>query len=239
MIVLSFYKVSLVLCEKQEEMCGIVGLASFGGFDLGLAHRRLDAALNRLSTRGPDGEGRWNDDRCLFGHRRLAIVDLSDSGSQPMTRGTLAITYNGMIYNYRELRAELELRGERFVSDCDTEILLAGWQIFGPGLLPRLNGMFAFALWDAESGRLWLVRDRFGKKPLVWEQTTDGAYFASDLRALQLMKGNVGTVSQAALAAYLSLKYVPEPLSILEGCSKVAPGHLVCVDLKWLACRRR
>lgn len=180
--------------------------------------------------RGPDGEGCWHDDRCLFGHRRLAIVDLSDSGRQPMTRRSLVITYNGMIYNYRELRAELEMRGERFASDCDTEVLLAGWQVFGPGLLPRLNGMFAFALWDAEAGRLWLVRDRFGKKPLVWRPTTDGAYFASDLRALQLMQGEAGTVSQSALAAYLSLKYVPEPLSILEGCSKVAPGHLVCVD---------
>ncbi len=211
-------------------MCGIVGSISFGGFDTELAYRRLDAALARLSLRGPDAEGRWHDGRCLLGHRRLAIVDLSDSGRQPMTRGALAIAYNGMIYNYRELRAELETRGQRFASDCDTEVLLAGWQEFGPSLMPRLNGMFAFALWDAEAGRLWLVRDRFGKKPLVWRQTEEGACFASDLRALQLMHGEAGTVSQQSLAAYLALKYVPEPLSILDGCSKVAPGHLVCVD---------
>lgn len=210
-------------------MCGIAGQISFGGRD-GDSTARMTAALKALAPRGPDGEGVWADERCLLGHRRLAIVDLSEAGRQPMTRGHLALSFNGMIYNYRELRGELEQRGERFRSDCDTEVILAAWQVWGPDCLQRFNGMFAFGLWDAGAGRLWLARDRFGKKPLVWRGTPDGAVFASTLRGLQALHGQAGEVDRHALAAYLALKYVPEPMSILTGCAKVAPGHLVRID---------
>jgi asparagine synthase (glutamine-hydrolysing) len=211
-------------------MCGIAGLISFGQFDADSAHQRVEVALDHLAVRGPDGAGTWSDDHCLLGHRRLAIVDLTEAGHQPMRRDDLTITFNGMIYNYRELRRDLEERGERFRSDTDTEVILAGWRHHGPDLLPLLDGMFAFAIWDAAARNLWLVRDRFGKKPLVWAETQEGVAFASDTRALQHLCGTRGEVDRNALSAYLALKYVPEPLSILKGAAKVAPGTLVRVD---------
>lgn len=205
-------------------------MVSFGGYDAAVARPRMEAALRRLTKRGPDGNGEWADDACLLGHRRLSIVDLSDAGRQPMLRGPLAIVFNGMIYNYREIRRELEARGERFVSDTDTEVILAGWAAWGPDLLPRLNGMFAFGIWDSAARKLWLVRDRFGKKPLAWKKTPGGAIFATEHVALQLLDGRRGAVDPTALAAYLTLKYVPEPMSILAGFGKVAPGHYVEID---------
>lgn len=211
-------------------MCGIAGLATFSGLDIDVSMRRLDAALRRLAPRGPDGEGRWSDGICMLGHRRLAVVDLSEAGRQPMTRGSLAITFNGMIYNYQELRRELEQLGERFASDTDTEVLLAGWDTWGQELLPRLRGMFAFAIWDQRKKRLVLARDRFGKKPLMWKRRRSGVVFASDLRALQYLDGERGTVDSTALSAYLVLRYVPEPYCILQGCSKVPAGCLVEID---------
>lgn len=214
-------------------MCGIAGIVAFGGLDPA-SDRRMDAALGRLARRGPDGEGRWSDGDCLLGHRRLAIVDLSDAGRQPMVRGALAISFNGMIYNYRALRAELEQRGEVFVSDTDTEVILAGWRSHGPEFLSRLDGMFAFALWDGAERRLWLARDRFGKKPLHIGHMQGGIAFASDLRALQHLTGAKGRVSEEGLSAYLALKYVPDGLSILEGVEKVGAGHVVEVTASGL-----
>ena len=135
-------------------MCGIAGLVDFDGLDPALARTRSSAAMPRLALRGPDGQGAWADAHCALTHARLAIIDLSEAGAQPMRRGPLAITYNGEIFNYRELRAELQRRGHAFHSGSDTEVLLAGWQEWGEGLLPRLTGMFAFAIWDAERRRL-------------------------------------------------------------------------------------
>jgi asparagine synthase (glutamine-hydrolysing) len=166
----------------------------------------------------------------MLGHRRLAIVDLSRAGHQPMTRGSLVITFNGMIYNYRTLRRELEQLGERFASDTDTEVLLAGWERWGQELLPRLRGMFAFAMWDHAKRLLVLVRDRFGKKPLVWKKRREGVVFASDLLALQYVDGERGAIDSSALSAYLVLKYVPEPYCILKGCAKVPAGCVIEID---------
>lgn len=211
-------------------MCGIAGLVSFDQFDPQDAATRLDRALSSLAARGPDGSGNWSDDHCLLGHRRLAIVDLSAAGHQPMQAGHLTVSFNGMVYNYRRLRQMLEEKGERFSSDTDTEVILAGWRHFGPDVLPMLEGMFAFALWDALERRLWLVRDRFGKKPLFWSTTSSGAAFGSTLSSLQVLLGNAGAIDRNTLKAYLTLKYVPEPLSILEGVWKVAPGCLVRID---------
>ncbi|GGE35239.1 asparagine synthetase B [Agaricicola taiwanensis] len=219
-------------------MCGIAGVVDPAGLDGDTLAPRLDAALQRLSHRGPDGSGTWSDARCMLGHRRLSIVDLSEAGRQPMLRGGLAVSFNGMIYNYRDLRQQLEERGERFSSDTDTEVILAGWCQYGPDLLLRLDGMFAFAIWDAGERQLWLARDRFGKKPLLWSKTPDGVVFASDLRALQQLMGTRGEIDPEALSAYLSLKYVPEPLSILKGVAKVAPGHVVRIDRDGAVSRR-
>ena len=149
-------------------MCGIAGLIDFGGLSRDAAAPRLDRALARLAPRGPDGEGRWFDARAALGHRRLAIVDLSNAGAQPMARDGCVVTFNGMIYNFRALRDELRASGYSFDSDTDTEVLLAGWAAWGAALLPRLVGMFAFALWDPARNELVLARDRFGKKPLFY-----------------------------------------------------------------------
>jgi len=208
-------------------MCGIAGIADMKGLDRAVCEPRLRGALDRLAPRGPDGEGVWADAHCLLGHRRLAIVDLSPAGAQPMKRGGLSVVFNGMIYNFRELRRELENIGERFKSQSDTEVLLAGWARWGEALLPKLVGMFAFALWDGASRELVLARDAFGKKPLVYRAQGTRLAFASDLRALQRLEGETGTVDSASLRLYFALRYLPEPYSILEGVSKLPPGHLL------------
>ncbi len=207
-------------------MCGIAGIVDFAGLDPVGAEAGIDAALARMRRRGPDGEGRWAERRCALGHRRLAIVDLGPGGAQPMTRGDLVITFNGMIYNYRALRDELRAEGHAFTGDSDTEVLLAGWRAWGEAMLPKLVGMFAFALWDGAAGELILVRDRFGKKPLVYRRENGRLSFASDLKALQRLDGARGRVDPAALRLYFALRYLPEPWSILEGVAKLPPGHV-------------
>ena len=206
-------------------MCGLAGLIDFAGLDRDAVAPRLDAALDRLAPRGPDGEGRWFDARAALGHRRLAIVDLSDAGAQPMVRDGRAIVFNGMIYNYRALRDELRAAGHAFASDSDTEVLLAGWAEWGDGLLPRLVGMFAFALWDPAAGELVLARDRFGQKPLLYRRDGNRVAFASQLHALRCL-GDGDAIDPAALRLYFALRYLPEPCSILKGVAKLPPGHV-------------
>lgn len=208
-------------------MCGLAGLVETGGLDRAAAEPRMRRALERLAPRGPDGEAVWADSHCLLGHRRLAIVDLSPGGAQPMTRGALTTVYNGMIYNFRALRRELEDLGEGFSSKSDTEVLLAGWARWGEAMLPKLIGMFAFAIWDAAARELVLARDAFGKKPLLYRAGAGRCVFASELRALQHLEGEAGTIDPASLRLYFALRYLPEPRSILKGVAKLAPGHLL------------
>ncbi len=219
-------------------MCGIAGLVALDGLDTVAAERRMAPALARLSARGPDGEGRWHDEHCLFGHRRLAIVDLSPSGAQPMVRGDLAMVFNGMIYNYRALRRELRALGHVFTSDTDTEILLCGWREWGEATLPKLTGMFAFALWDSSRRILTLARDRFGKKPLFYRARGGELAFASDLRALEHLGASGDAIDRQALRWLLTLRYIPEPWSILAGTRKLPPGHVAQFSLQGLALRR-
>jgi asparagine synthase (glutamine-hydrolysing) len=209
-------------------MCGIAGLIDFGGVPRDAVTPRLDRALARLAPRGPDGAGRWFDARAALGHRRLAIVDLSESGAQPMLRDGRAIVFNGMIYNFRALRDELRGAGHRFASDTDTEVLLAGWAAWGEALLPRLIGMFAFALWDPARGQLILARDRFGKKPLLYRHDGRRTAFASQLHALQCLS-DTAEIDPAALRLYCALRYLPEPWSIVRGVKKLPPGHMARV----------
>src|SRR5258707_14377212 len=149
-------------------MCGIAGMVDLKGLRAEDAAVRCKAALNRIRMRGPDGEGTWADRYCALVHSRLAIIDLSSLGAQPMNRSGLVITFNGEIFNFAEIRADLLQRGHKFHSNSDTEVLLAGWRQWGAQLLPRLNGMFAFAIWDAEAHTLFAARDRFGEKPFVY-----------------------------------------------------------------------
>ncbi|ARJ66559.1 asparagine synthase (glutamine-hydrolyzing) [Magnetospirillum sp. ME-1] len=208
-------------------MCGIAGSTKA---DSGV----LGAMLARLAHRGPDGQGVWVDPQRPFGlaHARLAVIDLSPGGAQPMQSacGRWVLAFNGEIYNYRELRAGLEAEGAAFASDSDTEVLLALLIRHGEAALSRLVGMFAFAFLDRSSGSLLLVRDRLGIKPLVYAPLAGGDIaFASEIGALKAHPG-VGTgLDHTALDLYLACLYVPAPLSIHQGIRKLPPGHL----LRW------
>lgn len=206
-------------------MCGIAGLVDLGGLGSG-GWQRVAPALERMRFRGPDGAESWSDGRCTLGHRRLAIIDLSPGGLQPMARHDRVITFNGEIYNHETLRRELEKLGHVFQSRSDTEVLLAGWKQWGAALLPRLSGMFAFALWDAAAGELVLARDRFGKKPLVYAQQGMRLSFASDLAALRSIDDISSDIDSQALKLFFALRYIPEPWTILQSVRKLPMGSL-------------
>jgi asparagine synthase (glutamine-hydrolysing) len=194
-----------------------------------LAHRGRDGCGTEL-LRGVDGSAGGE-----FGHRRLAILDLSAAGLQPMTDGDatghrLLITFNGEIYNFRALRAELEGAGIRFRSGSDTEVLLAGWRTWGPAFLPKLRGMYAFAMWDRERRIGIVARDPFGIKPLYVAATRDALWFASEVRALAGVAGPP-RISPDAVGAYLAYGSVPEPLTILEGVRAFPPGAWAEISL--------
>ncbi|HEX2210725.1 MAG TPA: asparagine synthase (glutamine-hydrolyzing) [Longimicrobium sp.] len=205
-------------------MCGIAGIVGPG------ARAALPGMLGEIAHRGPDDEGTWFDDArgVALAHRRLSIIDPTPAGHQPMASadGRLWMVYNGEVYNFAELRAELEGAGESFRSHTDTEVILAGWARWGPAVLPRLRGMFAFALWDAARGELFLARDRFGIKPLYWARTADGAFaFASEIAAL-LAGGVVSRrVDPQSVWEFLSYGAVAQPRTILADARALAAGH--------------
>ena len=211
-------------------MCGLVGLVDLAGLDLDAVMPRLERAVARIHPRGPDDQGTWLDDHAALGHTRLAIVDLSAAGHQPMRLGDLALAYNGEIYNHRELRRELEAEGVVFRGQSDTEVLIHAWAHWGADVLPRLNGMFAFALWDASDQSLVLARDRFGKKPLSYAQEGGRLAFGSDLMALEEIEGTRRDVDPAALRLLFALRWLPEPWSIAAGVRHLAPGHTARFD---------
>jgi asparagine synthase (glutamine-hydrolysing) len=211
-------------------MCGIAGLVDLDGLDPLMVGARTEVALARLALRGPDGHGAWSDRHCAFAHTRLAIIDLTEGGAQPMRRGDLVVVFNGEIFNYRALRADLERLGHAFRSTSDTEVLLAGWQQWGEGLLPRLTGMFAFALWDGSRRRLVAARDRFGEKPFLYAAYGRRLAFGSDLIACEAMLGETRPVDPVALRALIEIRFVPEPWSIAQGVVKLPPGHWLKLD---------
>jgi asparagine synthase (glutamine-hydrolysing) len=205
-------------------MCGIAGLIG-----LDAARETLAEMLALMRHRGPDGEGLWRDAEAdlWLGHKRLAIIDLS-TGDQPMESadGRFVITFNGEIYNYRELRPELERRGWPFRTASDTEVLLAGLAVEGPSFLEKTVGMFAFALWDRKERRLMLARDRVGVKPLYYAEPKHGGLaFASEVKSLLALGGVPREIDPGALDAYLALRYVPAPRTMIKGIRKFPPGH--------------
>jgi asparagine synthase (glutamine-hydrolysing) len=187
---------------------------------------------SRLAHRGPDGEGLWHEPGVALGHRRLAIIDLSDAASQPMTSpdGRYVIAYNGEIYNFRDVRAQLEALGERFTTKSDTEVLLRAVAVWGRDALSRLNGMWAFALWDRRDHRLTLCRDRLGVKPLYWSRTRDGVVFASEITPLLDHPEVSRDLNPRALAEQVACRYVLAPRSLLTSVQKLPPGHILQVD---------
>ena len=211
-------------------MCGIAG---FWGWSPEHPELHLRAMTDAIRHRGPDGEGVWVDvnQGIALGHRRLSIIDLSNQGNQPMSSasGRFVITFNGEIYNYRELRSELERSNEAplWRGHSDTEVLLAAIDAWGlHESLLRINGMFAIALWDRERNELSLARDRFGEKPLYFFSARGGVAFASELKALQHSPGWIGRVDRDALASLLTFDYVPAPKSIFADVSKLAHATL-------------
>jgi asparagine synthase (glutamine-hydrolysing) len=209
-------------------MCGIAGLFDIKGlrsFDPAVLGRMTDV----IAHRGPDGSGLHQEPGVGLGHRRLAIIDLS-GGAQPMRSEDrrLTIVFNGEIYNFRELRAELEARGARFATRSDTEVLLHGWRAWGEELFGRLNGMFAFALWDAAEQTLVLARDRFGKKPLHYALLDDGALaFGSEIKSLMCLPQLSRDVDPQAVSDFFTYGYVPDPKTIYRAVRKLPPAHVM------------
>lgn len=210
-------------------MCGIAGIVDFSGRTSPAELRRIAVAMaESLSHRGPDAAGVWvaPDGICALSHRRLSVIDLSEDGQQPMVApgGRQAISFNGEIYNYRELKAALEADGSQFRSRSDTEVLLAGLLREGTGFLPSTDAMFALALYDADSRTLLLARDAFGEKPLYYWRRGSLFAFASELQALTLVSGFNPIIERAAILDYLQFQYVPAPHTIYRDCRKLEPG---------------
>src|SRR5437660_3921237 len=214
-------------------MCGITGWANLDARVLPADGARglLRSMCERMVHRGPDSEGLMVTTGVALGMRRLAIIDLV-TGEQPTYNedNSVAVILNGEIYNYRELRDDLEKRGHSFRSASDTEVLPHLYEEYGKDMVKQLNGMFAFALWDAKRRRLFLARDRFGEKPLYWGVFDNTLLFASEPKVLLAHPAVRPSVNLQALRQYLSFDYVPAPLSIYEGIQKLPAAHTLTLE---------
>jgi asparagine synthase (glutamine-hydrolysing) len=215
-------------------MCGIAGIISTN------AEARIGAMLESIEHRGRDDQGVWTsaaiDDagrRACLGHRRLSIIDTSSAGHQPMFSedGRFVLTFNGEIYNYRELKQQLAAHGHKFQTDTDTEVLLAAFTEWGVGCLPHLNGMFAFAIWDTKERQLILARDRLGIKPLYYTQVEgeNGAsfIFASEVKAILTTGLTERAIDPEALNQFLTFLWTPDPHTLFRGIRKLPPAHVL------------
>jgi asparagine synthase (glutamine-hydrolysing) len=208
-------------------MCGIAGIVN--------TDRARDAAMRRmldaLAHRGPDGEGIYHDERATLGHRRLSIIDLA-GGQQPLHNAdrSILLVCNGEIYNYRELRHELERDGYAFLTHSDCEVIIALYERYGDRLLDRLRGMFAFMLWDAKRHRLLAARDHLGQKPLYYLHDERGFAGASEIKALLAFDRRRPRMNLAALDQYLALRLIDAPLSMFEGIHKLPPAHSLVLE---------
>jgi asparagine synthase (glutamine-hydrolysing) len=210
-------------------MCGILGCLIKRGED---PVDLVKPFIGTLRHRGPDDMGLYSGPYIALGHTRLSIIDLSPLGHQPMlsATGRYVISYNGEIYNYLELRRELEDAGYTFISQTDTEVILVAYEKWGSACLGRLRGMFSFALWDREERTLFLARDRMGEKPLIYWQDGEKFFFASELKGLLPMLPGVPPLDPIAVDLYLHYQYVPEPLTPLQGIRKLPAGHYMLVS---------
>ncbi len=217
-------------------MCGIVGVFSYGSTRASITTELLVRMRDTMVHRGPDDEGVYlsADGRVGLGFRRLSILDLSTAGRQPMAnaRGDRWIVYNGEVYNFRELRAELEAKGHRFRSQSDTEVLLALYDEYGRAMVHRLRGMFAFAIWDEGERTLWLARDRIGVKPLYYTFANGVFLFASEIKALLAYPGVVPRVDLEAFYHYLSFLTTPAPSTLFADIAKLPAGHTLLIGLE-------
>jgi len=215
-------------------MCGIAGVINLRNRFAPEQIRPLAAAMaDAMRYRGPDDHGLWSDpdNFCTLVHRRLSIIDTSPGGHQPMVlpNGS-ALTFNGEIYNYRLLRQEMETRGISFTSSSDSEVLLRGLDHYGLAFLQKLDGMYAFAFFEAKTREVWLARDNFGEKPLYYSMQNGLFCFASELHALTLQDEFDASIDADAIGIYLALQYLPAPQTIYRSVHKLPPGHMGILD---------
>jgi asparagine synthase (glutamine-hydrolysing) len=208
-------------------MCGIAGIVNSDRARDVVMRRMLDA----LQHRGPDGEGIYHDELATLGHRRLSIIDLA-GGQQPLRNAnrSVLLVCNGEIYNYRELRDELERDGYPFLTHSDCEVIIALYEREGDALLQRLRGMFAFVLWDVRRRRLLAARDHLGQKPLYYSYNERAFACASEIKALLACDERPPRMNLAALDQYLALRLIDAPLSMFEGIHKLPPGHSLVLE---------
>jgi asparagine synthase (glutamine-hydrolysing) len=211
-------------------MCGIAGFTQF------TVSEGDSSTLEKMGAaifhRGPDAGGTYLDEKVGLCHRRLSILDLSEAGNQPMfsADGNLVIVFNGEIYNFLELRAELEQQGVHFRSHTDTEVILALYEKHQEQCVDKLNGMFAFALWDKRAERLFIARDRLGKKPLYYFQHDGRFAFGSEIKAILALDGIPREIRPDAVYDFFAYQYVPDPKSIFKHIHKLPAGHTMCID---------
>ncbi|SDU98566.1 asparagine synthase (glutamine-hydrolysing) [Microlunatus sagamiharensis] len=221
--------------DEEDDVCGIAGWVGFD-HDLRTQTRAVDAMTQTMACRGPDDEGTFVAPHAALGHRRLAIIDV-EHGRQPMTyetpEGAVALVYSGEAYNFTELRAELAARGHRFVTDSDTEVVLHGYLEWGSAVAERLNGMFAFAVWDARDESLTLVRDRMGVKPLYYYETPDGVLFGSEPKAVLANPLARRRVTLDGLRELFAFVKTPGH-AVWDGMAEVVPGTVVTLDRRGL-----
>ena len=215
-------------------MCGIAGFLAVRTPPRRELESRLWAMIATLRHRGPDDEGVWTDGRTGLAHARLSIIDPSPAGHQPMASavGTVWITYNGEIYNFAQIRQDLEVRGYPFRSRSDTEVIANGWHAWGPRIFTRLRGMFALAIWDRRSRQLILARDRLGKKPLYYAATAPAFLFGSEIKAVLAWPGVPRVADLSAIDRYLTLGYVPAPDTAFAGIRKLPAAHYLVVETR-------
>ena len=206
-------------------MCGILG---FSHISRALPSGVLRSGLNSLVHRGPDHQGRFITDQISLGATRLRILDLV-AGDQPLLSAdkNIAVIFNGEIFNHREIRAELETEGFRFRSHCDTEVVLHAFERWGSACFSRFRGMFAIAVWVQSDERLILARDRMGIKPLYYCLQDGEIFFGSELKCILAHPAVPRTICLSGLNCFLSLNYVPGPYTLVEGISKLMPGHVL------------
>ena len=213
-------------------MCGIAGFAGIR-IPSEEAGARVHAMCDAIAHRGPDSDGYYVADGVALGMRRLSIIDVA-GGMQPIHNedGTVTVVFNGEIYNHHSLRPQLEASGHCFRTRSDTEVLVHLYEDFGPEMVKRLHGMFAFAIWDSRSRALLIARDHTGMKPLSYQTLPEGVVFCSELRSLWVFQADLLRVSPSAVMQYLAFGYVPHPASIFEGVQKLPPGHLLLWNMQ-------
>ena len=208
-------------------MCGFAGKLNLNSLErTSYLDNQFDKAYRRLRSRGPDDKGIWVDNNIYLLHTRLKILDLSNDSSQPMHKDNYVICFNGEIYNFKTLKSELIKKGHFFVSNGDTEVLISAWKEWGVSMLNKLDGMFSFVIWDIKNKSLFLARDRFGKKPLVYCIKDKSIFFASDVKSLACITDG-GNLNKEAIQSLFRFRFIYEPMTVYKNFLKLSPGSFM------------